>query len=344
MNKPSQPFDTEKMAATTRSMYAQSSSARRSHLPMLRLSNPSVVAVVAVILLGIICRPVLAQGSAVKVAARELIEAIIEKGGKEAAEDIVRFGGEGAVREVLEKAVREGGESLAERAVLIARSQGVDALRVIDRAPARWVSVLEEIPKDALRPAILAARREPELMTRLVTTYGKEAAEVAARHPGIGTKLVDQLGKDGIELGMRLSDDQAMILARHSDDIAKLVPTQRSEILAKISRSPRAVLEFLEHHPKVLATAAGVGVVLAVKDQVLGPAGEVTTLPDGTVVTPAPGMFERFADRAAERFHQPIYAIFAVIALLIFAWGAVQVWHVWRVKRIKQASLLQRRS
>lgn len=344
MNKPSQPFDTGKSATAAGRRCVRSSNWRQCCLLLFWLSNPSLIVVCAMILLGIVCQPIWAQGSAVKVAARELIEAIVEKGGKEAAEDIVRFGGEGAVREVLEKAAREGGESLAERAVQIARSQGVDALRVIDRAPARWISVLEEIPEDALRPAILAARREPELMTRLVTTYGKEAAEVAARHPGIGTKLVDQLGKDGIELGMRLSDDQAMILARHSDDIAKLAPTQRSEILARISRSPRAILEFLEHHPKVLATAAGVGVVLAVKDQVLGPAGEVTTLPDGTVVTPSPGLFERLADRATERFHQPIYAIFAVIALLIFAWGAVQVWHVWRVKRIKQAALLQRRS
>jgi hypothetical protein len=283
-----------------------------------------------------------AQGAAVRAAAKELAEVIVERGGRAAAEDLARFGGEEAVRGVLEKAAREGGESLAERAAQLGRSEGLDALRVIDRAPARWVGALEGLPKDALRPAILAARREPELMTKLVTTYGERAAEVAARHPGIGPRLVEKLGQDGIDLGMKLGPDEAMILTRHADEIAALAPAERSAVLARIGRAPKAVLGFLERNPRVLLTSAGLAAFLAAKDQLLGPAGEADTNPDGTVVKPAAGLLERMTDKVIDRFEQPMFTILFVVAFLIFAWGALQLWHVWRIKRMKQAAVERR--
>jgi hypothetical protein len=278
------------------------------------------------------------QAAAARTAAKELIEAILEKGGREAAQELAEMGGEKAVREVLEKAAREGGEALAGRAAQLGRAQGFAALRVIEHSPGRWVNVLEQVSPDLVKPAIRAAQREPQLLTKLVTTYGKEAVEVAARHPGVGARLVDQLGRDGIELGLKLGTDDAIILARYAVDVAKLAPAPRAEVLAKIAKSPAAVLKFLESHPRVLATAAGVATVLAVKDQFLGESGQRITQPDGTIIEPAPGLIERMTDRVLNRFQTPIGIGLALLGLILLGWGAIQLWHLWRIKQIKQAA------
>jgi hypothetical protein len=276
-------------------------------------------------------------GPAARTAARELIEAVLRTGGREATEELAEIGGEAAVREAIEKAMREGGETLAGRVTHYGRTSGFAALKVIDRAPARWVGVLDELGAEMAGPALRAAGREPELLTRLMTTYGKEAVEVAVKHPGVGTRLVETLGKDGIELGMKLGTDDAIRLARHGDDIAKLAPKPRSQVMEKIARSPKAVLAFLEANPKVLLTAAGVATVLAVKDEFLGETGERRVLPDGTVIEPAAGFAERITDRVIDRFHEPMSLLLGALGLIVLGWGAIQLWHVWRMKQLRQA-------
>jgi len=66
-------------------------------------------------------------------------------------------------------------------------------------------------------------------------------------------------------------------------NIAKLPPVERSAVLGKIGAMPRAVLGFLETHPRTLTTAAGVAVVMAIKDDVIGDKGKSVVLADGRV-------------------------------------------------------------
>jgi hypothetical protein len=277
-------------------------------------------------------------GPVVRSVARELTEAILMRGGREAAEELAHIGGEVAVREVLEKAAREGGEALVGRVAHYGRTGGFAALKAIERSPGRWVSVLDDLGAEMAGPALRAAAREPEVLTKLATTFGKEAVEVAVKHPGVGTKLATTMGRDGIELGMKLGTDDAIRLARHADEIARLEPLARSQVLTKLGRNSRGVLDFLEAHPRILLTAAGVAAVLAVKDNFLGQTGERRVLPDGTVIEPATGFGERLIDRIIDRFHEPMTWLLGVLGLIVLGWGLIQLWHLWRVKQLKQAA------
>jgi hypothetical protein len=105
------------------------------------------------------------------------------------------------------------------------------------------------------------------------------------------------MGRDGIEMGLKLGTDDAVRLARQADDIARLAPAPRSQVLSKLGRNAKGVLSYLEAHPKILLTAAGVAAVLAVEDNFLGEAGERRVLPDGTVIEPSAGFAERITQR-----------------------------------------------
>lgn len=278
-----------------------------------------------------------AQGAVVRKAAEEVIEAVAKRGGREAAEELATFGGERAVRELLEQTLKEGGEELVERATKVGVTHGLDALRVMQRSPKLWVEAIERLPEELVGPALRAGAREPVLVTRLLAQHGDEVLELAARHPGVGTQLAEKLGKSGIDIGRGLTTDQAIVLTRHADDIVQLAPGPRGQVMDKLRRSPGAVLGFLEKHPRVLLTAAGVGLVLAVKDDFMGAGGDRIIQPDGTIIEPAQSFGERVLDQFTTKFREPIWLIFGVVGVLLLGWGSMQLWHMHTMKRIKQA-------
>jgi len=148
-----------------------------------------------------------AQARPVAAAAKELAEALVKQGGRDAAEELAKAGGETVVREVLEAAAREGGEALVQKTSQYALAHGPLALQALRASPAKVVAALDGLPTQLVRPALHAAAREPQVMARLVGEVGGGALEVAARHPGVGTRLVENFGDDGIKLGRTLSTD-----------------------------------------------------------------------------------------------------------------------------------------
>lgn len=276
--------------------------------------------------------------------ARELVEQateqIFKSAAKQGAEELADMGGRAAVREILEQSSREGGEQLVKRVTQYGIEEGPIALRAIKPAPAKIVEALDGLSPELRGGALRAIDREPAMMTQLVRQYGAGALETAVRHPGVGDRLVETLGDQGINLGRKLTTDQSIVAARHAEDIAKLAPAERSGIINKILRSPGPVLNYLEEHPKVLATAAGVSVVMAIKDDILGDKGKSIVRPDGTVVTtpPHPGLIERMFPQAVGAAAFPITILVSVAAVGLAGWFAIHLWGKWRIQRLRHAA------
>jgi len=273
-----------------------------------------------------------AQGSIVTKGIREIVEALSKKGAKEATEELAEFGGKKAIEQTLKKAAREGGDELVEKVVKYGKRYGLSAVRVIDNAPAHYIKALDGLPEKFVKPAIWAAQREPEIVTKLVGKHGSDALLIAAKHKGIGNKLLLKLGDDGVRLAKALPEGKGVItLAKNADDIAVLPLAQRSQVVDTILKAPARALDFLEKHPRVLLTAVGVTTFLAIKDDVLGKDETITVHPDGAETIRKRG----FIERLLEQFRAPITSIIVVIAVIIFCWGIVKIWGVYRREKLK---------
>jgi hypothetical protein len=266
---------------------------------------------------------------------REATEQVFRNASREGLEELAQMGGKTAVNEVFEQTAREGGDQLVRKAAQYGVEDGPAALRAIGRSPAKMVNALDGLSPQLRQAGITAVERNPELMTQLVKEYGSGAMEVAARHPGVGEKLAQSLGNDGIQLGRKLTTDQSILAARYAPDIAKLPPTERAGILAKLGQSPKLVLDYLESHPRVLTTAAGVAVVMAIKDDVIGDKGKSVVTADGRVVnTPGhPGLIERMFPSVSKAAEQPVMLISGVVAVGIAGWFAVHLIGKWRLQK-----------
>lgn len=268
---------------------------------------------------------------------QELSELCFRKGSATAAEQLAKIGGKAAVEDVLQAAGREGGESLVRRTAQYGLEEGPVALRLIGRSPAKMVEALDHLPPAFRAGALRAAERETEALSGLVLKHGSGALEVAARHPGVGVRIAEGLGEEGIQLGRSLSTDQAIVLSRHLREIGALPAAERSTLLSKIAQAPEHVLDVLEKHPNVLLAGAGIGVALAVKNQVLGDPGGTEILPDGTAVqkSPAPGLAERLFAQTTQVLAQPLNAAGLVLAAGLAGWLGVWVFGAWRIQRLR---------
>jgi hypothetical protein len=271
--------------------------------------------------------------------ARELVEQateqIFKSAGREGLEQLGAMGGRNAVREVLEQSSREGGEQLVKRVTQYGVEEGPAALRAIRFAPAKMVNALDGLSPELRQAGLRAVERDPQALTNLVKQYGSGAIEVAARHPGVGEELVGKLGSDGIALGRKLTTDQSIVAARCADDLAALGPAERQGVLAKILQSPKPVLDYLETHPRILRTAAGVALVMAVKDDILGDRGHTVVGPDGKLLTtPAhPGLIERILPQSLHAASGPASIIGTAVAFGVLGWFAVHLLGKWRLQK-----------
>ena len=266
---------------------------------------------------------------------REATEQVFRQASREGLEQLAQMGGKAAVTEVFEQTAREGGDTLVRKAAQYGVEDGPAALRAIGRSPSKMVGALDGLSPELRKGAVAAVERNPEVMTQLVKEYGSGAMEVAARHPGVGEKLAQSLGEDGIQLGRKLTTDESIVAARYAGDISKLPPAERSGVLAKLGQSPRVVLDYLETHPRVLTTAAGVGVVMALKDDVIGDKGKSVVTADGRVLnTPGhPGLIERMFPSVSKAADKPVMLISGVVAVGIAGWFAVHLLGKWRLQK-----------
>ena len=204
------------------------------------------------------------------------------------------------MRESLEKIGKESGEEIMKKAGVFAADYGPTALRSIERSPKAMTAALDKLSPQFRQTAIHIVDRDPKVMVSLVERYGSDALEAAARHPGVGATLTQKLGTQGIEAARKATTNEAIILARHADEIAALAPTSRQAVLAAISKAPAKAAAILEKNPKLLLTAAGVTIFLGAKDSFIG-------------TTAAPGLIERMTGRTFEALKTPVYILCALL-------------------------------
>ncbi len=272
----------------------------------------------AVFLLGFLTAPALAQGTIVVRAAEEIGELVLRKGGAEAATELARMGGQKAVQEMLEQSMKEGGETLMKQSARLAEHHGILAVKALRGAPGTVVKAVDGIPAELAENGLRAIAREPAAMQAMVKEFGSSALETAAKHPGLAAP-VSRLGSEGLDIARQVSTQEATILARHADDIAKLPAAERAAVMDLIKRSPGKVLAWMEKHPKLLVTGAVAGTVVLARKELFG---------EGDT----PGFFERAGGALYETFKAPVNV--AVAALC----GIVVLWAVLKMRRVMRAA------
>jgi hypothetical protein len=202
------------------------------------------------------------------------------------------------------------------------------------------MKVLEELPKDAVSPALrrLAADAEGRSLAKLTTQYGAKALVAETRHPGIGGQLVRHLGEEGAELATKLDTNQAIVLARHTEDIAKLAPTQREGVIQLLHSDGKRLVAFLgrwmEENPgKTLFTAAATTVLLTNSDAILG-GGTIVDGPNGPEFVPRPGLAERMLQSLLVPILKVLLPVVAVGAAI---WILIKLGVAYRIGRAKIA-------
>ena len=274
-------------------------------------------------------------GIIVKRAVKEIMEAATRKAGSEGLEEVAALGGEVALREIFEKAAREGGEPAVGRLVAYGTEHGADSLGAFRVAPVRMLQAIDALPGEQVGPALRAAAREPELVSRLTLEYGDRALHAIVAQPGIGTRLVGELGEDGVQAALRLTTPDAVALSRHLDAIAELPPQEREALLSMLSRAPEKVIRFLERHPKTLLISAGASGVYVMRDELFG-SGAVTTIgPDGRVTTTGGGFIDRTIQQTLMILRTPLSAILFALALVMIGWGGTKIVFAWRAGRAR---------
>lgn len=272
-------------------------------------------------------------GSFLSKPVREAFEYIFKKSTTQGLKELAEIGGEKAVQEVLEQAVKEGGEQMAERVAFYTVKYGANALKAISRSPGRIIKALDEIPESMVRPALGAIEREGDSLVKLVNAYGKESLELAAKHPGVGSKIVEKLGDDGIRIAKNLTNDQAIVLARASDTIAKLPKRDQVKVYEILLKSAGEALDYLEKHPKILATSAGLSAFYMAHDNLFGESNNRTIYPNGRVEETASGMIDRIF--GIEIIKSNLNMILIITGIGIFCWIFIRLFWLWKIQKLK---------
>jgi len=276
-------------------------------------------------LLTILCllsltAPVFAQGGAVVRAAEELGEVLLRKGGTGTAAELAKLGGQKAVQELMEQALQEGGEALMKQTAALAEKHGLLALKALRGAPGTVVKALEGIPAELAENGLRALAREPAAMQAMLKEFGSTALETAARHPGLAGPVSSSLGREGLDIARQVTTQEATILARHADDIAKLPAAERSAVMDLIKRSPGKVLTWMEKHPKLLLAGSATTAIVLARKELFG---------EGD----APGFFERAGGAIYETFRAPLNIAVAAVCGIVVLWAALKMRRVLRAAR-----------
>ena len=272
------------------------------------------------------------EGTLVRAAAKEAVEILSgqaeRQGAKAVATELTEFGGETAVQEVFEQVAKETGEEGVKRLVQLSKSYGLDAVRAAKVAP-RLTTLTEGVAPE-LAPSALRALFRPEeraLLEPLSNEFATGALEAAARHPGVGVQVVDELGVAGLKASKQYSTDAIIQLVKSPEakSIAALPAAQKTGLLKRVA-------QFIEQHPKTVLGAAGLGLFIRYKDELLGDKGEVVIGPDGTpIYVPKTGILERSSNRILEW-------LVPVVAGIVGLWGANRFFWAWRWSKVSFAA------
>ena len=247
----------------------------------------------------------LVGGSAIRKMVSELVELIARKS-PGAADDLAKLGGEKALKELTEQIAETAGEKGLKQLQGLVAEHGVSAVKALKTNPGRLLQALDHIPASLQKQAISALNYSPDVLNRLIATYGPDALLAA----------------------LKLEKLDLMRLHRLSPNLSQLEAARRSPVMDMLLKAPERTLSLLERHPNVLMTAAGVAVLINYRDALLGGSDRVQN-PDGTwEVTSRPGMLERTVGKflESEPVKTGIILIFSVLGLIIFMRDLISMW------------------
>jgi hypothetical protein len=272
----------------------------------------------------------------VAVAAREAAEVLAATVGRslgkastsEAAEQIARLGGREGLEILASRTLREGGEQALRKVVANGAKYGPDYLMVLKnaRSPQFMAKVLDELPADAVKPAIRALGRKSsgEALEVAVEKCGVKALQAEVKYQGVGARLVESFGDDG--LAAVSSVDEAATLVRHADDIARLPAAQKAGVLQLLHDNGKQMVAFMgrfvEKNPQtVLFTSAATAVILSNSERLLGGDEFALDAQGNPVLVSKPGAVGRLGSALLS----PVYWLMSAISIAAVAWLGLQL-------------------
>jgi len=288
---------------------------------------------------------------------RGIVKYFGKEGAEEGAKYFAKQGGKQLATKVAAKAVKQGGDDAVEQVARYVGKHGPDALKAMDNAPSivPVLRALEEIPATQVKSALtkLAAGTTGRELAETVSKHGAKAITSELNHPGVGMALVRALGDDGAELATKMTKDQAITVAKHVDDLAKLPSAQRTGVMAMFrkdtDRMAGFIGDFVKANPgKSLFTVATTTLVLAEPERILG-GDEVVFDADGNpIVVSKGGIIGRSIDatgkaakHVSDGYIRPLYlTLMAFLATFFGLWIMLKLWHTHKREKLKTQKIL----
>lgn len=275
-----------------------------------------------------------------------LVRSLAKHAGEEGAEKLSKEVGEATLERLTVKLAGEGGQEATERVASLTVKYGPDVIRAVDNAPSATtvLKAVNELPAEQMPVAFgrLAAGSQGRELAETVVEHGAGALRSELAHPGIGGALVRKLGGEAAEIAPTLTKDQAVTLASHADDIAKLPKEQRESIMAWIRYDTERVLawmgDFVKQNPgKTLFTVATTTVILSESDRILGDYEWVVGADGVARLEPKPGLVERLGkptiDVANSGLTLLIRVAVGLLAAIVGTYAGIKLWWHWREKQ-----------
>ena len=282
---------------------------------------------------------------------KALLKYFGKQAGEEATEYLSRKGGKEIMERVVTTATRQGGDEAVEQVAKLTGKYGPDALAALDNAPALLplIRTLDELPAAQVKMALtrLAAGKSGRELAEAIAVHGGAALRMELQHPGVGLFFVRGFGDEGVELASKMTTDQAIVVARHADDIGKLPAAQKAGLVGMLKGNTEQMVgfvgRFVEANPgKTLFTVAATTVILAEPDRILGGDEIVFDAEGNPVLISKSG----FADRAMEaggevashvstNYLRPVYlTVMAFVGVFAVIWGSLKYWAFRKMKAI----------
>lgn len=270
---------------------------------------------------------------------------------EQAVKKMTRDVGEELIERTAKKMIREGGEkSLIEVGELVAKN-GPNVIRALDNVPdaVSVLRLLKELPAEDVAKAAsrLATDATGQEIAKLSTKYGVKVLKAEVKHPGVGMIFANALGDEGAELSLKLTTDQAIQVARHVDDIAKLPATQQKQLLKFASDNTDRFVSYVgnfaeKNSGKILFTAAGTTVILANGERIFGGDEVVTDENGNPYVVSKPGVLGRLGDKSADIVAEPVrwtvYLFGGIIAFVLISFAGLKFWKHLQTDRLAVAA------
>lgn len=284
---------------------------------------------------------------------KALLKYFGRQGGEEATEYLSRKGGKEIMERVVNTATREGGEEAVEQVAKLTGKYGPDALAALNNAPGLLplIRTLDELPEAQVKMALtrLAAGKSGRELAEAIAVHGGAALRMELQHPGVGLFFVRGFGDEGVELASKMTTDQAIVVARHADDIGKLPATQKAGLVGMLKGNTEQMVgfvgRFVEANPgKTLFTVAATTVILAEPDRILGGDEIVFDAEGNPVLISKSGFADRamqaggeVASHVSTNYLRPVYlTVMVFVGVFAVIWGSLKYWAFRKMKAVTQ--------